>query len=202
MTIHDQRRLGGSPSPRRLRRAAGAVCAAVALTSLAGAAQAAEPGIPTDIQVPAGHKMYLEAHAKGEQIYECVAIGDGYGWGPSTPRADLYGDNGKLLGKHYGGPTWEAKDGSKVVARRDAPPVTKDPTAIPWLRLAATSVSAGPDGDRFAGTTYIQRVATTGGLAPDAADCTAATAGTKQAIDYTADYRFWKADDALSTEIR
>jgi hypothetical protein len=195
MTIHDTRRLGGSPSSRRLRRAAGALCVAVALTSAAGVAQASEPGIPTDIQVQDGHKMYLEAHATGVQIYTCVAAGDGYAWGPATPRADLYADNGNLIGKHYGGPTWEARDGSKVVAKREAG-VTVDPTAIPWLRLAATSVTAGPDGDRFAGTKYIQRVATTGGLAPAASDCTAATAGTKKEIGYTADYRFWKAIDA------
>src|SRR5215217_2130322 len=28
-------------------------------------------------------------------------------WGPATPRADLYGDNGKLIIKHFAGPTWQ-----------------------------------------------------------------------------------------------
>jgi len=41
-------------------------------------------------------------------------------------------------------------------------------------------------------TTYIQRIATTGGLAPPAADCTAATAGTVAGVPYTADCYFWK----------
>jgi hypothetical protein len=41
--------------------------------------------------------------------------------------------------------------------------VTVDPTAIPWLRLSAASTAAGPDGDRLVDTTYIQRIATTGG---------------------------------------
>jgi Protein of unknown function (DUF3455) len=181
-------------APRRLRRAA--ACAAVALASAAAAAQASEPGVPTEIQIPAGNKLFLTAHATGVQIYDCVAVAGGYAWSPATPRADLYGKNGKRIGIHYGGPTWEAEDGSKVVARRDAPPVTVDPTAIPWLRLSAASVSAGPDGDRLAGTSYIQRVATTGGLPPAAADCTAATAGTRQEVPYTADYRFWKASEA------
>jgi len=63
MIVSDPRRLDGSPSARRLRRAA--ACAALAVASAAGVAQAAEPGIPTDIQVEAGNKLYLEAHATG-----------------------------------------------------------------------------------------------------------------------------------------
>ena len=80
-----------------------------------------------------------------------------------------------------------------MVAKRDAG-VTVDPTAIPWLRLAATPSTAGPDGGRLAGTTWIQRVATVGGLTPAAAECNAATAGTREEIPYSADYRFWRAD--------
>jgi FtsP/CotA-like multicopper oxidase with cupredoxin domain len=178
-----------SPSAR-VRRAA--IGAALALASAAGVAQAAEPGIPTEIQIEPGHKLYLEAHAVGVQIYDCVAVGVGYAWSPATPRADLYSDNGKLIGSHYGGPTWEARDGSAVIAKRDAG-VTVDPTAIPWLRLSASG-TAGFDGDRLAGTTWIQRVATVGGLAPAAADCNAATAGTRKEIPYSADYRFWKTN--------
>ena len=42
------------------------------------------------------------------------------------------------------------------------------------------------------GTTYIQRVATMGGVAPAAA-CGAANMGAKQIVKYQADYVFWKA---------
>ena len=190
MIVNDPRRLGGWPRARRLRRAA--AVAVVALASTAGVAQASAPGIPTEIQIEACHKLYLEAHAVGVQIYDCVAVAGGYAWSSATPRADLYSDNGKLVGIHYGGPTWEARDGSKAVAKRDAG-VTVDPTAIPWLRLSASGM-AGPDGARFADTTWIQRVATVGGLTPAPADCNAATAGTRKEIPYSADYRFWKAD--------
>jgi hypothetical protein len=41
-------------------------------------------------------------------------------------------------------------------------------------------------------TTYIQRIETTGGLAPPAADCNATTSGTVTEVPYTADYVFWK----------
>jgi hypothetical protein len=164
-----------------------ALVAALPFAQAALAAPAA-PEVPADVQVPDGHKVFLVSHAAGVQIYSCNGAG---AWTLVAPRANLYGDNGKLLATHYGGPTWEALDGSKVVAARDGG-VTVDPTAIPWLRLKTTSASSGGDGDRLAQTTYIQRVATTGGLAPAASTCTTATAGHIEEVTYTADYYFWK----------
>ena len=67
-----------------------------------------------------------------------------------------------------------------------------DATAIPWLLLSAKG-TPGADGDRLAGTTFIQRIATTGGLIPAADECHAGTAGTVDEVPYTADYHFWKA---------
>lgn len=55
---------------------------------------------------------------------------------------------------------------------------------------SAASTTSGPDGDRLAQTTFIQRVATTGGLAPAAGEC---EAGAQVEVPYTADYYFWKA---------
>jgi Protein of unknown function (DUF3455) len=174
----------------RLDRAllAGIVAAAATL-SLLPVAQAGPPSptVPDEIQVLDGNKVFLVGHAIGVQIYSC----NGSTWSFVAPRANLYGDNGKLIITHFGGPTWQAKDGSKVVGKLEAS-VTVDSTAIPWLRLAAASTAAGPDGDRLLDTTYIQRIATTGGLAPPAAECNAATAGTRVEVPYTADYYFWK----------
>jgi hypothetical protein len=163
-----------------------ALAAAVPLTGIATAAPPAPD--PGGIAVPEGNKPFLVAHATGVQIYRC----NGVSWGLVAPRANLYGDNGQLIATHFGGPSWQAKDGSKVVAQRIKDPVTVDPTAIPWLLLEAKQATAGPDGDRLAGTTYIQRVATTGGLAPAASTCTADTAGAEVEEPYTADYVFWK----------
>ena len=42
------------------------------------------------------------------------------------------------------------------------------------------------------GVTYIQRVATKGGVAPASA-CAAANLGAKETVKYQADYIFWKA---------
>jgi hypothetical protein len=177
------------------RHIVASVVALVAAFPLAQAAVAGPvaPDVPTDIKVPAGNKVFLVGHATGVQIYSCNPTAGGYAWTLVAPRAELYGDTGKLIATHSGGPTWQANDGSSVVGRRDAPPVTVDGSAIPWLRLAANSASSGQDGDRLAQTTYIQRVATTGGLAPSAASCNATTAGAVEEIPYTADYYFWKA---------
>jgi hypothetical protein len=177
----------------RLNRLLVAVAGVAAALSLGQAAQAgpAEPQVPTDIAVPAGHKLFLVGHAVGVQIHRCDAIGDGYRWNFVGPRAELFGDNGRLLTTHFAGPRWQAKDGSTVVGSLDGR-VTVDPAAIPWLRLTASG-SIGPDGDRLAGTTYIQRIATTGGLAPAPASCNADAVGTVEEVSYTADYTFWKA---------
>ncbi len=164
-----------------------ALAAAVPLSGIATAAPTA-PEVPAGIAVPEGNKPFLIGHAEGVQIYRC----NGSGWTLVAPRANLYGDNGKLIATHFGGPSWQAKDGSKVIAQRAKDPVTVDPTAIPWLLLARTSATPGTDGDRLAGTTYIQRIATAGGLAPAASTCTAETAGDEAEVPYTADYVFFK----------
>ncbi len=149
------------------------------------------PEVPSAIEVPDGNKVFLVGHGVGVQIYSCNATSSGFGWGFVAPRADLFDDNGKLVTTHFRGPTWQAKDGSTVVARR-VDGVTVDSAAIPWLLLSAVSTAAGPDGERLTDTTFIQRTATTGGLAPAAADCNVAAEGTTVEVPYTADYHFWK----------
>jgi hypothetical protein len=169
---------------------AGIVAAAAALP-LAQVADAGppEPVVPGTIAVEEGNKVFLVGHAVGVQIYRCNATT--LTWGLVAPRADLYNDHGKVIVKHFGGPSWQAKDDSTVVGRR-VDGVTVDSSAIPWLLLAADSKNAGPEGDRLGSTTFIQRVATSGGLAPSSADCNAATAGDVVEVPYTADYYFWK----------
>jgi hypothetical protein len=166
-----------------------AIVAVVATLALTQVAQAGPPPptVPIAIKVPAGNKVFLIGHATGVQIYSC----NGTVWGFVAPRANLYDDHGKLIITHFGGPTWQTKDGSKVVGHAEAM-ITVDPTAIPWVRLSAASTTPG----RLGNTTYIQRIATTGGLAPPAAECNATTAGTVAEVPYTADYYFWKKNGA------
>ena len=143
---------------------------------------------------PTGNKVFLVAHATGVQIYKCTNTATGPAWTLLAPEADLVGNNDKnVIVKHFAGPTWQAKDGSTV---------TKDPLtanksalgaagAIPWL-LIKTNAAAGPNGDRLARTTFIQRINTVGGLAPTSG-CGASTLNTETRVDYQADYVFWKA---------
>jgi hypothetical protein len=162
---------------------------AVGATSQLALAGPAEPDVPSTIAVDEGHKLFLTAHAIGVQIYSCTATAAGPAWSFVAPRADLFGANGKLLGTHDAGPTWRARDGSFVVGRvLDRAPVAG---SIPWLLLEDASTGVGEDGGRLAETAYIQRIATTGGLAP-AGGCTSATVGAIAEVPYTADYTFWK----------
>jgi len=168
---------------------AGIVTAAGALWLVAQVALAGPPsptGVPDQVKVGDGNKVFLVGHGVGVQIYAC----NGSVWSSAVPRANLYGDNGKLIVSHFGGPTWEAKDGSRAVGTV-VDKVIVDRTAIPWVLLSATT-TPGQDGDRLVDTTFIQRLETTGGLTPPAADCNAATAGTAVEVPYTAEYVFWK----------
>lgn len=183
----------------RLRRllAAGLVTAAASgglFTSVAHAGS--QPaGAVGDINVPEGNKMFFAAHATGVQIYSCNATSTGFAWDFVAPRANLYDDNGKLVATHFRGPTWQAKDGSTVVGKR-VDGITVDPAAIQWLLLSAVSWSAGEDGNRFGKTTYIQRLSTVGGLPPAAETCNASSLGTTEEVEYSADYTFWRRDNA------
>jgi hypothetical protein len=170
-----------------------AVLAAMAFPA-AQLAQAAidPPAAPPEITVEAGNKPFLVAHAEGVQIYNCKPTADGYAWSFGGPRANLYDERGKVIATHYAGPTWQARDGSKVIGKLVRPAPITDTSAIAWLLLSANSTSAGPDGARLEGTTFIQRLNTTGGVQPAPGECNAATANTASEIPYTADYVFWK----------
>jgi hypothetical protein len=168
----------------------------VAMTALltvphAALAGQAAPDVPADLQVPEGNRLFLVGHAVGVQIYECNITASGTGWTLLAPRAELYGDNGKLIATHFAGPTWRANDGSWVGGQKEAG-VIVDRTAIPWLKLSATSKGVGPDGDRLALTTFVQRLNTEGGLAPAASQCDPTSVGTQAEVPYTADYYFWR----------
>ena len=175
-----------SPSQPHTRLGAAAALAVVAMAAPAYAGPSS-PDVPERIAPPAGSKVFLVAHAAGVQIYQCN--GATGAWALQAPRAELYAQNGKALGSHYVGPTWVANDGSYVVGRR-VDGVNVDPTAIDWLLLERDASGAGADGDRLAGTRYIQRVNTVGGRAPAASECD--VAGETTEVGYTADYYFWR----------
>jgi hypothetical protein len=146
--------------------------------------------VPPALQVPAGQKLTRMLHATGVQIYQCKAsVKDPsrYAWIYQEPKADLSDRSGKDIARHYAGPTWEADDGSKVVAdvvaRVDAP----KPNGIQWLLLRAKSNSGK---GIFAKVQSIQRLNTIGGLAPPDS-CDASHADQRTRVAYSADYYFY-----------
>src|SRR5882672_10193666 len=110
---------------------------ALALLLLAGSlatARAAETPLPDAIAAP-GEAIVLSVHAEGAQVYDCKAGADGkLAWVFREPIATLMAD-GKTVGRHYAGPSWEHLDGSAVVGKAvgNAPGAT--PNDIPWLKL-------------------------------------------------------------------
>ncbi len=165
----------------------------LATASSARSAPPTAPGDPLDPRTYAPEsKLFLAVHAFGVQKYTCQATGT---WLFPDPEATFSKTSGagKPIGSHFlnfatGRPVWEAKDGSAVEAARtaSAPAGTGN---IPALLLQAVGTAAGPDGDRLARTTWVQRLNTTGGVAP-AGTC---AAGDTAAVPYSADYFFWKA---------
>ena len=74
--------------------------------------------------------------------------------------------------------------------------VTVDRTAIAWLLLDVVGAQNGPTGgDKLTGTTFIQRLSTTGGLAPSTGCSSLSDVGNQAFVPYTADYLFYKKAD-------
>lgn len=154
--------------------------------------------VPPELAVPSGHELAFELFADGVQVYRCADTvlpggSQSPGWVLHAPEATLVTRHGVHAGRHSAGPTWEALDGSGVVATKieSAP---SERAAIPWLLLRATS-HPGRDGS-MANITFVQRVATSGGNAPSNS-CTRDTLGTTVRVPYRGVYCFYRPDHAI-----
>jgi Protein of unknown function (DUF3455) len=137
-------------------------------------------GLPPALVVPARNTLTSSLDGSGVQVYQCVTAK----WTLLEPAATLTA-NGKPVGLHFKGPVWVSTvDGSEVGAAPVAT-VNRD-GAIPELLLKANQNQGH---GMFSNVTYVQRLQTTGGVAP-AGSC---TEGSQQAIGYSAVYRFWSA---------
>lgn len=134
------------------------------------------------------------ARARGFQVYVCRADTDGKpAWTLKAPDAELFDEQGKSIGKHFGGPTWQLNDGSQVTGKMADKVHAPDPSAIPWLLVTVTGHSGS---GKLSDVTSIQRVNTVGGLAPEslaptAAECTAQSGEVEFKSSYSADYYFY-----------
>lgn len=162
---------------------------AAALWLFAGATTAhADEAAPTALQPPAGYTVAFTAKATGVQIYtSTMDSGSPLKWTFEAPLAELRAPSGII--HHYAGPSWEAADGSKIVRDKDAPVTTvaaKQAAAdIPWLLIKVTPAATTGVLSKVA---YVQRISTTGGVAPAVPPT---NAGTKVGVPYTATYVFY-----------
>lgn len=161
-----------------------AVLIAPSLLALAGFVAVipagAQQSLPAAIATP-GAVAIMTAHAVGAQIYECETGATGkHGWQFREPIATLLID-GRTVGRHFVGPSWELADGSLIVGKAvaHAPGATGDD--IPWLKLER---AAG--GGQFANVSVIQRINTRGGALAGPCD----NVGELTAVPYASDYVF------------
>lgn len=170
----------------------------LAASVLAGCATAPAPPVysqadlPAAVQVPPGHRVALQTVGAGSITYECrekANMVGAYEWVFVGPSALLNNRSGGPVGKYFGPPaTWEHQDGSKLTGTQVAVAAAA-PGSIP-LQLVKANPAMGAGA--MAGVTYIQRLATQGGVAPTAA-CAVESKGRKEVVKYQADYIFWRA---------
>jgi hypothetical protein len=159
--------------------------AALAVFSMTAPARAKQERIPDILQVPAGNVFLTRAHARGVQKYTCPVNATS----PAVPHAILLHRGEGLAAIHFGGPTWQALDGSSVVG--NAPNATHfkppDPDDIDWLLLPAKLTTGKGE---LSEVTFIQRLFTSGGK-PPAEGCDQAHNQTEVLVGYSADYFFY-----------
>ncbi|WP_447555997.1 DUF3455 domain-containing protein [Vreelandella sp. EE22] len=165
--------------------------ATLATALIASFSHAALADTPEDVQVPDGNTIVLETVGVGTIKYMCETNDAGnVEWVFKGPSAALNDSDDNQVGSYYGPPaTWEAMDGSKVTGTQLATADNGDDN-IP-LQLVEANPAEG-EGD-MNGVTYIQRLNTEGGVAPDMA-CDSDHEGATAIVTYQADYVFWTAE--------
>lgn len=154
---------------------------AVWLLAGVGTSAGATPIDPPDAQT------LLSATASGVQIYSCeYDANHTLGWVFRSPRATLYDSTGTAVIEHSAGPSWEARDGSRIVGHVLAQMPGETPNGLPQLLLETRSTGAK---GMLSEVRYVQRTKIAGGTAP-AAPCTVEHAAGSS--PYIATYSFFK----------
>jgi hypothetical protein len=151
-----------------------------AFTATAQAEPAAK--VAPQLAVPAGNKLVATFPAEGVQVYQCTDSA----WTLLEPAATLR-QGKEEVALHTRGPVWvSTRDGSAVNAAAVPGASVPHTDAVPELLLKA---SANRGDGVFGKVTYVQRLATKGGLAPAGA----CAAGAQASSPYEAVYAFYAA---------
>jgi hypothetical protein len=172
------------------------------------------PNVPDKIKPEEGSKLFLVGHAFGTQNYICLPSGAGFKYVLFTPEATLFEHRAKQVTTHFFSPnpeeggtvraTWQhSRDTSSFWGKAiDSIDHTSNPElvaagAIPWVLLAKAGVAEGPGGgDTLTKTTFVQRLNTSGGVAPATGCASLADVGKQAFQPYEADYFFYSGPDA------
>jgi hypothetical protein len=198
-TVHEEDNLMRTMLDAWFAAAVGVLAAGCGSHQVAGCTTpgplAAPADLPATLRAPADAQLLLRLRAEGTQIYRCQKNPAGaWAFTLKGPDARLISDRCTEVGHHFAGPSWSlAGDGSVVVGKK----LAEAPRAgtIPWLLLSGTSASPG---GAMTSVRFIQRVDTTGGVAP-VEGCDEARAGQEVAIPYRATYLLYGASDAKSS---
>ncbi len=150
-----------------------------------------QDALPDAVKVPAGHRVAWETVGVGEITYECrlkAGSPETYEWFFVGPKADLMSRSGKVVGRYWGPPaTWAANDGSSLTGKQ----LAIAPAGAGHIPMQLVQANPAMGAGELQGVSYIQRVATRGGVAPNL-PCASSSLGGQQVVKYQADYIFWK----------
>jgi hypothetical protein len=152
------------------------------LSAAAAAPPTAAVSAPAAFDV-ADRAPILLVHAAGAQIYECKADASGAtNWVFREPIATLVRD-GRTIGHHYVGPTWELTDGDAVQGKQSAAAPGATPGDVALLKL---DVVEHHGSGVLKDAKLVLRLNTRGGVLKG--ECR--KAGELRAEPYSADYAF------------
>ena len=150
------------------------------------------PTVPDALKPPAELRSQ-RFRATGFQVYTCTPSGDGgadsgvtFSW-VVVPDASLYNDSCIKVGMHLAArPGSRALTVARVVGVRVGSADVTNAIPLSCSRRARIREKASS-----LNVTAIQRLNTTGGVAPSAASCNASTLGQSSSVAYTATYYFY-----------
>ena len=168
------------------------------------AADARQINVPSNLEPPAGVAAFLTARAEGTQNYICLKS-SGFSWTFWGPQATLFDGDQQLI-THYlstnpadgaARATWQSSSDSSAIwaaaIANSSDSNYVEEGAIPWLLLRVVGTQTGPSGgSMLSDAKYIQRVNTSGGVAPTTGCKASEDVGKRALVAYTTDYVFYR----------
>lgn len=164
---------------------------AASLLALPAVAAVSEPaGLPPGLRASVDEEAAFVLTGRGDQLFECkpsATSPNGFGWAFTAPDVTLY-DGARSVGRHATTNVWESSSDRTSVSGSVRASQPGGENNLPWALFRA--IPSGSSG-LFAGVTSVQRVNTSGGIAP-ATGCDSTHTGTQVRAPFTADYYFYK----------